>query len=249
MSNTSLNKRESSSSMTLVRPKAIIFDWDNTLVNTWPVIHEALNATLAAMGHPLWTLDQTRERVRKSMRDAFPELFGADWEKAGEIYQQHYREHSPTHLEPLPQALDVLKRIDAMGIYTVVVSNKKGPVLRREIEHMKWGGYFKTIIGADDAVRDKPHADPVHMALDKSGITPAEDVWFIGDSDVDLECAEVTGCTAILYGDSAHVHPAYTNTHFHGFPYHAHVHNHAQLLKLLSEYASFIRGDGVAESR
>ena len=28
------------------RPKAIIFDWDNTLVNSWPVIADALNYTL-----------------------------------------------------------------------------------------------------------------------------------------------------------------------------------------------------------
>ena len=29
-------------------PRAAIFDWDNTLVDTWPVIHESMNATLYA---------------------------------------------------------------------------------------------------------------------------------------------------------------------------------------------------------
>ena len=229
----STNKLANNFSMSLPAPKAIIFDWDNTLVNTWPVIHEAMVATFMAMGHEPWTLEQTKARVRKSMRDAFPELFGDQWQKAGEVYQQAYRENSASKLVPLSQSLEVLQKIDDMGVYCAVVSNKKGPVLRREVENMGWNKYFKTIVGADDAARDKPHADPVHMAFDKSGINPARDVWFVGDSDVDLECALNTGCTAILYGESAKDHPEYTDTHFQGMPYHAHVHDHAQTLALL----------------
>ena len=29
----------------LPRPRAILFDWDNTLVDSWVTIHEALNIT------------------------------------------------------------------------------------------------------------------------------------------------------------------------------------------------------------
>ena len=194
--------------------------------------------------HVPWTLQQTKERVRKSMRDAFPELFGDDWQKAGEIYQRSYRENSATKLEPLPQAEEVLKRIVDMGLYNVVVSNKKGPVLRHEVEHMGWKHYFNTIVGADDAGRDKPHADPVHMAFDKSGIIPAPDVWFIGDSDVDLECAMNTGCTAILYGESAKEHPDYSATHYQGIPYHAHVYGHEEVLGFLASPSPSGRGPG-----
>ena len=39
-----------------VRPTAILFDWDNTLVDSWATIHEALNVVMAAMGKPLWSL-------------------------------------------------------------------------------------------------------------------------------------------------------------------------------------------------
>ena len=40
------------------RPAAIVFDWDNTLVDTWPVIHESLMVTLSAMGHEPWTFEE-----------------------------------------------------------------------------------------------------------------------------------------------------------------------------------------------
>ena len=57
-------------------PKAVLFDWDGTLVNSWPIIHESMNRTLDEMGHALWSMDETTSRVRKSLREAFPELFG-----------------------------------------------------------------------------------------------------------------------------------------------------------------------------
>ncbi len=220
--------------MTLPTPQAFIFDWDNTLVDTWPVIHAALNATLGEMGYPLWTFEETKARVRKSMRDSFPEIFGQEaWEKAGSLYQAHYRSRHLENLQPLPRSKEVLERIATMGVPCVVVSNKKGPNLRTEVTHLGWDHLFDTIVGADDAQRDKPHRDPVELAFAQSHIKPNSHVWFIGDSDIDLHCAFNTGCTAILYGPEAHGHPDYTATHFGGHPYHAHVRDHSEMLSLL----------------
>jgi phosphoglycolate phosphatase-like HAD superfamily hydrolase len=73
------------------------------------------------------------------------------------------------------------------------------------------------------------------MALEATHIVPGKDVWFVGDSDVDLECAEACGCTSILYGESAKDHVAYTLTHFHNVPFEKHVYDHKQLLDLLVE--------------
>lgn len=218
---------------TLVKPRAIIFDWDNTLVNTWPIIHAALVETFKEMGKEPWSFEQTCMRVRKSMRDSFPEIFGENWEAAAELYQSNYRRHHLIKLESLPGSIDVLKRVREMGLYSVVVSNKKGPNLRMEIEHIGWQPYFDSVVGANDAQRDKPFTDPVNLAFSKSKIKPAEDVWFIGDSEIDLECAKNTGCTPILYGQEAKSHPGYNEGNLLGFPYRAHVIGHDEMLKLL----------------
>jgi len=218
--------------MTLTRPTAIIFDWDNTLVNTWPVIHAALNATMEAMGKPLWTFDMTKQRVRKSMRDSFPEIFGDDWQKAGEIYQQQYRANHLDTLEPLPGAEELLKAISEAGNYCVVVSNKKGPNLRKEVTHLGWDPYFSKVIGSDDAAKDKPYCEPVHMAFEGSPHKMDAQVWFIGDSDIDLECARNVGCSAILYGPTPKEHGIFTSTHFQHMPYAAYVQDHDEMIAL-----------------
>ena len=36
-------------------PKAVIFDWDNTVVDTWPLIYYSINKMLEEIGHQKWS--------------------------------------------------------------------------------------------------------------------------------------------------------------------------------------------------
>jgi len=184
--------------MLSARPRAVLFDWDNTLVDTWDTIHDAMNTTLIAMGHGTWTLTETHLRVRKALREAFPELFGDDWEKARDIFYGRFKE---IHLETLTTMLgseDLLRELVEKGIFLGVVSNKSGDHLRSEATYLGWDRYFTNLVGATDAERDKPAIDPVLMALQGSGANPGPDVWFIGDTAIDMQCALNANCTAIL---------------------------------------------------
>ena len=185
------------------RPKAILFDWDNTLVDSWPVIHEALTATLVAFGLEPWTLDETRRRVAESMRNSFPDLFGDRWEEAGKVFYQRFGAIHLKSLRPLPGAQRMLAELNEAGVYLGVVSNKKGEYLRSEAAHLGWDAYFGRIVGAFDAERDKPAPAPVEMALAGSGVRPGNQVWFAGDAGIDLECAVNAGCVPVLVRDSA----------------------------------------------
>lgn len=185
------------------RPKAILFDWDNTLVDTWPAIHAAQNVTLRAFGLKEWSLDETRTRVRKSMRDSFPELFGDRWEEAGQVFYRHFSAIHLDMLQPSPGAGQMLEELRQAGLYLGVVSNKLGEVLRQEAVHLNWDGHFGRLVGAFDAERDKPAAEPVAMALDGTGIERGGEVWFAGDTDIDLECAANAGCVPVLIRETA----------------------------------------------
>jgi phosphoglycolate phosphatase len=184
----------------LRRPRAIIFDWDNTLVDSWGTIHDALNFLMAAMEKPLWTIEETRERVRLSLREAFPPLFGERWEEARQIYMDRFRAIHLERLTPLPGREAMLRSLADDGHYLGVVSNKTGAVLRHEAEHLGWTPFFGAIVGAGDAHTDKPHCAPVELALRPSGIGPGPDVWFVGDTAVDMECAIAAGCVPVLLG-------------------------------------------------
>ena len=184
----------------LRRPKAILFDWDNTLVDTWPCIARATNITLEAMGHQPWTPAEVRERVAGSLRDTFPKIYGARWEEARDIY---YKSFAAVHLEmltTLPSAEEMLREAAAAGIYLAVISNKTGKYLRAEAHHLGWTALFGGLVGAQDAAHDKPAADPIHKALEGSGITAGADVWFVGDAPIDIACGKAGGCHTIFVG-------------------------------------------------
>jgi phosphoglycolate phosphatase len=217
------------SAQPLTPPKAILFDWDNTLVNTWPTIHRALNFCLREMGHAEWSLEHVKTHVKKSMRDAFPELFGDKWEDAAHLYTSHYRSIHLEKLDPLEGAETLLQWLSAQPHYVALVSNKRGPALRAEAEHLGWMPYFATCVGADDAARDKPDPAPAIMALDGSGIALGRDVWFVGDTVIDLECAHNAGLTAVLYGDVQT-----EDMRYGGHAFDAHCRDHAALQQLLA---------------
>lgn len=182
-------------------PKAIIFDWDNTLVDSWECIQAANNATLRHMGLPEWSLDETRQRVAKSLRDAFPVLFGDRWEIARDFFYATFSAIHLDHLKPVPGSADLLAALAQRGVWLAVVSNKNGEFLRKEAQELGWNRYFRRVVGANDAPEDKPSAAPVLMALEGSGIAPGEDVWFVGDAAIDMQCANNTGCIPVLVRD------------------------------------------------
>ena len=179
-------------------PRAAIFDWDNTLIDSWAIIHDAMNATLPAMGHAPWTYQETRTRVRRSLREAFPDLFGERWEEAREIFYAKFRAIHLDGLRALPGAESLLAALAERRVWLGVVSNKQGDHLRLEASHLGWDRYFRRIVGATDAPRDKPAPDPVHMALEGSGVAAGAAVWFVGDTAIDMECARNSGCLPVL---------------------------------------------------
>lgn len=197
--------------MTVEKPKAILFDWDNTLADTWPTIHKALNKTFVEMGHEPWSLEVTKERVHRSLRDSFPEIFGDRWQEAGDLYLSNFKHIHLDHLTPLHGAEDVLRELQGKDIYVALVSNKTGCNLRAEIDHIGWNCYFEKVIGSKDATNDKPAPDPVHMALEGSGIDVGPDVWFVGDSVTDMECAHNCNCVPIFYGDQDLTHERFAD--------------------------------------
>lgn len=185
------------------RPRAILFDWDNTLVDSWATIHEALNFLMRAMDKPEWSLADTRERVRLSLRDAFPPIFGERWEEARDLYLGRFRAIHLDRLAALPGRDTMLQALAERDLFLGVVSNKTGELLRREVARLGWSGFFGSVVGAGDAAADKPAPEPVHLALLPSGVPAGNQVWFVGDTAIDMECAQNSGCVAVLLGNTA----------------------------------------------
>ncbi|MFD2207360.1 HAD family hydrolase [Kiloniella antarctica] len=197
--------------MSLPFPKAVIFDWDNTLIDSWITIHHALSVTFKEMGRTPWTLEEAKGRVRASARDSFPVIFGADSDIATKIFYNTYEANHLDVLTPLPYAKELLDSLKKANVYLAIVSNKQGVILRKEVEHLGWGSYFNQVIGANDAAQDKPNPMGVALALEGSGLHPDQSVWFVGDTDIDLQCAHNAKCYPVLVRPTAPVQGEFDN--------------------------------------
>ena len=122
-----------------VRPSVLLYDWDNTLVDGWAGITAALNAAFGEFGHPLWSVEDTRNRVRVSLRESFPVMFGNRWEHARDIF---YEALTVQHLDHVAAMAGVPEVLETGATWPQgVVSNKAGAFLRREVIHLGWARF------------------------------------------------------------------------------------------------------------
>ena len=161
-------------------PTILLYDWDNTLVDGWAGITAAMNAVFAAFDRPTWTVDDTRSRVRVSLRESFPVMFGDRWEWARDLFYQTLTESHLQHVSPMPGVETVLQA--GTAVPQGVVSNKAGAFLRREVTHLGWDRFFGPIVGAGDAAADKPDPAPIFLALLHWGAVADSSVWYVGDT-------------------------------------------------------------------
>jgi phosphoglycolate phosphatase len=187
----------------LRKPDAIIYDWDNTLVDTWPLIKNAINETMRSLNREEWSLEKVRNSVHKSMRESFPEIFGNEWERAGEIYKKAYHDINIEQISLLKNSFELLNFVKNLNIPQFLVSNKIGTTLRKEVKKLQLEHLFFSLVGAQDANFDKPSREPADFALMGSQIDPKKHhIWFVGDTIADVECAHNLGACPIIYGHS-----------------------------------------------
>lgn len=180
-------------------PKAVLFDWDGTLVDTIPGLRMAHNHVRVSLGFPEWTEDQFWENLKHSARELYPSVYGERSEEALSILYEFVEKNHLDYLRELPDARKVLGFFSSHGIPCGLISNKRDMYLKREVSHLGWDDSFFAVMGAGIAAKDKPAPDPIHHMLGGMRNAPSVgDVWFIGDTETDLEAGSAAGCPTIL---------------------------------------------------
>ncbi len=176
----------------------IIFDWDNTLDDSFPALFDSWNYTLAKFGKPQWDDATAKKNIRKTAHEIMPEVFGGDWEKAIVDYRAYYYDN---HTKPtiLPCVEDLLKALKKDGKILGVISNKGEAVLHDIAKQSGLEGYFDVIMGADKNRLGKPDPSTMDIMLDKIGYTGSRDtIWYVGDTDIDIQFAKKAGTKSIF---------------------------------------------------
>jgi len=183
---------------TVALPKAMYFDWDGTLVDSYEFLKSAHNNVKAQLGLEPFADDEFRYYFGKPREYIYETVYGDQAAKAWELFDIYVQAHHATELKAMDRAQNLLETLVDLNIVCGVVTNKRASLVRAEVEFYGWAEHFATVVGAGEAAEDKPSDAPLRLALSQSGDFAAQDIWFIGDSEADAACAQKFGCPFIL---------------------------------------------------
>lgn len=172
---------------------AVLWDWDNTLINTKGVILKALGDVTEKFGLPPVTFDQVRS-IMGTYRGAYWQAFGDKMEEALAFYLNRYALYADA-AHPFPGSAQVLDFVKGQGALQFVVSNKRQDLLNKEVERIGWQGLFDGVQGTGPAHDSKPHKSFADAVL--SGYNPSR-LIMIGDGESDMFFARNIGACAVL---------------------------------------------------
>lgn len=182
-------------------PKAVIFDLDGTLAYTLPDTLWCVNRMLTEFQYP--TIDKARvlvsinEGEREYIRGCLPEEVQHDEEQVeacrsryAAIYDAHFCD-STTLYPGLDAVLDTLR---THQIPLAVNTNKAERHAVPMVEKL-CPGVFDTVIGGG-SYPSKPDPSGALALAKRWNVEPAE-VWYIGDSHIDMETAKNAGMVPV----------------------------------------------------
>lgn len=184
------------------KPEIIAFDWDNTLALNREVVVNAMNKVLSKYGKAEWDIIKKEKRDKnKSLKENFINFFGLEFEKqAYNDYLNFYNEFN--YLLQAPEnAKEMLYMLNKKNIYVIIVSNKERKLLLDEIKVLYNDINFYKIMANGDSEKNKPDASPIFKAVEDLDIEiNYNNMWLIGDSNQDIDCAYNANIQPILYG-------------------------------------------------
>jgi len=175
----------------------ILFDLDGTLIDSTEAILESFHNSFDVHGYPHADDEDIKALIGHPLDVMYREL-GVDEEKVAafvDTYKEHYRKISTQKtilLENAREAIEEASKIATLGI----VTTKTGKYSQVLMEHFGVMDKFDVLIGREDVINPKPHAEPILKALEQLD-SDAKDIWMIGDTSMDLISAKNAGIKAI----------------------------------------------------
>lgn len=184
--------------------RAVIFDVDGTLVDTWDLYLETYRRTLADFSGRLLSVEDVIALRPASEVRLFRAQVPDAHEAAHARFLEHYDALHTTHVEgPYSGVAGMLDALRAAGLKLGVVTGKSRGAWRITASAIGLGEF--DAVFADEDVRDgKPHPEGIVAALAALGVRPEEAVY-VGDSPSDLAAARAAGVAfaGVLWPKSA----------------------------------------------
>ncbi|HEX3148411.1 MAG TPA: HAD-IA family hydrolase [Gemmataceae bacterium] len=175
------------------RIRAVLFDFDGTLADSYAAITASVNHVLQHYGRPTLTEAKVRTLVGHGLEQLMDTILpGVDHDEAAKLYRAHHPTVMKSLTRLLPGVLDGLKQLHAAGLKMGVCSNKPSKFTRELVAAFELDRFLSVVVGPDDVGTIKPDPTMLFTALEKLGAS--KDVaLYVGDMEVDIETGRRAG--------------------------------------------------------
>jgi len=183
-----------------LRPEAIVWDLDGTLVDSAPDLAAALNTVLDVRGFAGHSLATVRTMIGNGVPTLVERGFNAvgirleplQLEELVCLFVKEYVACATVQTRPYPGIVETLETIRDLNIPMGVCTNKPEALSRQILEGLGMSAYFSSVVGGDTTTARKPNPLPLLTCLHHLIAEPASSLM-IGDSAVDVNAARAAG--------------------------------------------------------
>ncbi|MDH4248615.1 MAG: HAD family hydrolase [Deltaproteobacteria bacterium] len=203
--------------------RALILDFDGTLVDSRRSIVESMEAVLAHLGLPPVPGDQIAALIGLPLEGVFARLSKGEPETIAAMlahYRSIFQRYSRAHSRLFPGVRETLEALQTRGIPMAIATSKSRPGLEEQLDWMGLRSFFTAWVTNTDVTEKKPHPEMAHRALAALGAVP-ETTLVVGDTTYDLHMGRGAGCATagVVYGNHsreelAALAPDYLLEHF-----------------------------------
>ena len=179
--------------------KAVIWDLDGTLFDSYDVIVESIYLTLMNQGIAM-DLEQIHQfAIRSSIKALFAKIAQTHGISSEILHGDYSRISTGKFLQikPMPNAIEVLERLKKAGVENLVFTHR-GKTTQPVLENLKMSEFFKEVVTSQNGFARKPNPEGLNYLIDKYDLDVGN-TWYVGDRTLDMECAKNSGISGILY--------------------------------------------------
>jgi len=171
--------------------KAVIFDWDGTLMNSEARIVDAIQTAAKECGLPVLSYDESKQIIGLSLENAilglYPDLGQSKVVAMSEAYTKCFLEDSDVNMVPFDGAEALLLNLKMQGVKLAIATGKSRKGLNAVLAETGFGSYFDMTRTPIESA-SKPDPLMLQQILEEFGLDAKEAVM-IGDTTFDMEMA------------------------------------------------------------
>ncbi len=172
--------------------KAILFDFDGTLINTNDLIYMSHNYAFGKLYGRDITKDEFLKLYGRPLLESLTDYYGSDGAELLEFYREFNEKNHDLYVKSFDGVEEGIKKLKNDGFLLGIVTSKRKSTLMKGLKFLGLSDYFECLITPADSEKYKPDPEPVLVGCRKIGVFPEETVY-VGDSVFDIAAGKAAG--------------------------------------------------------